>query len=227
MTAAPAARPRTYVLDTSVLLSDPSALHAFQEHDIVLPLPVISELEAKRNHPELGWAARRVLQRLEALRVENGQLTAPVEVTEAGGTLRVEMNHRDLTALPAGLRRDTSDARILAVAANLAAEGADRHAGQQGPSAPAQRLGRGDQLADDYRRRQAVDTGWTGVVRARGAERGRSTGSSTSASLDVTELDAPSPAPACATCRSTPVWCCRPAGARARSAGSAPTSAST
>ena len=116
---------RTYVLDTSVLLSDPAALRAFEEHDLVLPLPVISELEAKRHHPELGWAARHVLQRLEELRVEYGQLTEAVPVNDAGGTLRVEMNHRDLAALPAGLRRDGNDSRILAVAANLAADGMD------------------------------------------------------------------------------------------------------
>jgi PhoH-like ATPase len=155
--------PVTFVLDTSVLLSDPSALHAFEEHDIVLPLPVISELEGKRNHPELGWAARKVLQRLEALRVEHGQLTEPVPVTEAGGTLRVEMNHRDLAALPAGLRRDTNDARILAVAANLAADGnAVTLVSKDLPlrlNASVAGI-----TADDYRRRQAVDAGWTGLV---------------------------------------------------------------
>ena len=49
---------RTYVLDTSVLLSEPQALRRFEEHAVVLPLVVLTELEAKRNHPELGWAAR-------------------------------------------------------------------------------------------------------------------------------------------------------------------------
>ncbi len=153
----------TYVLDTSVLLSDPAALRAFEEHDLVLPLPVISELEAKRHHPELGWAARHVLQRLEELRVEYGQLTEAVPINDAGGTLRVEMNHRDMGALPAGLRRDSSDSRILAVAANLATDGMDvvlvskdlplrLNASVAGIS------------AQDYRRRQAVDAGWTGMV---------------------------------------------------------------
>ena len=50
---------RCYVLDTSVLLSDPWALTRFDEHEVVLPLVVISELEGKRHHPELGWFARR------------------------------------------------------------------------------------------------------------------------------------------------------------------------
>ncbi|WP_293778717.1 PIN domain-containing protein, partial [uncultured Corynebacterium sp.] len=42
---------KTYVIDTSVLLSDPWALRKFAEHDVVLPIVVISELEGKRHHP--------------------------------------------------------------------------------------------------------------------------------------------------------------------------------
>ena len=52
---------RTYVIDTSVLLSDPGALPRFDEHDVVVPLVVIGELEDKRDHPELGWFARQTL----------------------------------------------------------------------------------------------------------------------------------------------------------------------
>jgi PhoH-like ATPase len=151
------------VLDTSVLLSDPAALRAFEEHDLVLPLPVISELEAKRHHPELGWAARHVLQRLEQLRVEYGQLTEAVPVNDSGGTLRVEMNHRDLAALPAGLRRDGNDSRILAVAANLAADGMDVVLVSKDLPLRLNASVAGI-AAQDYRRRQAVDAGWTGMV---------------------------------------------------------------
>jgi PhoH-like ATPase len=42
---------RTYVLDTSVLLADPSAFGRFAEHRVVLPVVVVTELEAKRHHP--------------------------------------------------------------------------------------------------------------------------------------------------------------------------------
>ena len=153
----------TYVLDTSVLLSDPAALRAFEEHDLVLPFPVISELEAKRHHPELGWAARHVLQRLEELRVEYGQLTEAVPINEAGGTLRVEMNHRDQATLPPGLRRDSSDSRILAVAANLAEEGMDVVLVSKDLPLRLNASVAGI-AAQDYRRRQAVDAGWTGMV---------------------------------------------------------------
>ena len=53
---------RIYVLDTSVLLADPRSLCRFDEHEVVLPLVVLTELEGKRHHPELGWAARQALR---------------------------------------------------------------------------------------------------------------------------------------------------------------------
>src|SRR4029077_16049107 len=60
---------RCYVLDTSVLLSDPWSLTRFDEHEVVLPLVVISDLEGKRHHPELGWFARTALRTLDDLRI--------------------------------------------------------------------------------------------------------------------------------------------------------------
>jgi len=118
-------RRRTYVLDTSVLLSDPTALHRFEEHEIVLPLVVLTELEGKRNHPELGWAARSALRALEELRERHGSLLSALPVNDSGGTLRVEINHTTTEALPAALRHDSNDHRILTVAHNLRTEGAD------------------------------------------------------------------------------------------------------
>jgi PhoH-like ATPase len=114
---------RTYVLDTSVLLADPAATGRFEEHEVVLPVVVVTELEAKRHHPELGFFARSALRRLDALRVEHGRLDQPVTVNDAGGTLRVELNHTDATSLPSGFRLGDNDTRILAVARNLADEG--------------------------------------------------------------------------------------------------------
>ncbi|MFN2561373.1 MAG: PhoH family protein [Jatrophihabitans sp.] len=114
---------RTFVLDTSVLLSDPGALGRFAEHEVVLPLVVISELEGKRHHPELGWFARQTLRVLDELRITHGRLDAPVPIGDEGGTLHVELNHSDLSTLPAGFRVDSNDSRILAVALNIANEG--------------------------------------------------------------------------------------------------------
>jgi PhoH-like ATPase len=56
---------RTFVLDTSVLLSDPRAMFRFAEHEVVLPLVVVTELEGKRRHPELGYFARTALRLLD------------------------------------------------------------------------------------------------------------------------------------------------------------------
>ena len=116
---------RTYVLDTSVLLSDPYALRKFDEHEVVLPLVVISELEAKRHHPELGWFAREALRGLEQLRNAHGRLDQSVPANDLGGSLHIELNHSDPSVLPAGFRNDANDHRILACALNLQHEGHD------------------------------------------------------------------------------------------------------
>jgi PhoH-like ATPase len=115
---------RTFVLDTSVLLSDPKALFRFAEHEVVLPIVVINELEKKRNDLEIGYFARKALRYLDQLRQEHERLDFPVEVGE-GGTLRVELNHIDPTILPTGFQLGDNDSRILAVAANLNNEGFD------------------------------------------------------------------------------------------------------
>jgi PhoH-like ATPase len=114
---------RTFVLDTSVLLSDPNALFRFDEHEVVLPVVVITELEAKRTHPELGYFARTALRSLDDLRIKFGRLDAPIPLGTAGGELHVELNHTDPEILPAGFRLGDNDTRILAVAKNLAVEG--------------------------------------------------------------------------------------------------------
>jgi len=116
---------RTYILDTSVLLSDPRALFRFDEHDVVVPVVVVTELEAKRSHSELGYFARSALRSLDDLRIEHGRLDEPMAVGEAGGTVRVELNHTDASVLPTGFQLGDNDTRILAVAKNLAAEGCD------------------------------------------------------------------------------------------------------
>src|SRR5512147_2651293 len=114
---------RTFVLDTSVLLSDPRAMLRFAEHEVVLPVVVVTELEAKRHHPELGYFARQALRLLDDYRVRYGRLDAPIPIGELGGTVRVELNHSDPGVLPTGYRLGDNDSRILAVARNLQAEG--------------------------------------------------------------------------------------------------------
>jgi len=153
---------RTFVLDTSVLLSDPRALKRFAEHAVVLPVVVVTELEAKRHHPELGYFARSALRALDDLRVQHGTLSQPIPANEVGGTLRVELNHTDQEVLPSGFRLGDNDTRILAVAANLRAEGhAVTVVSKDLPMrVKASALGID---AEEYRAELAVDSGWTGM----------------------------------------------------------------
>ena len=117
---------KTYVLDTSVLLADPGALLKFAEHEVIIPIAVIGELETKRDHPELGYFARAALRALDDLRISHGRLDKPLTITPEGGTLAVELNHTDLSTLPNGFLRDgTNDTRILAIAKNLMSDGKD------------------------------------------------------------------------------------------------------
>ena len=158
-----AAGPRhTYVLDTSVLLSDPRAIARFKEHEVVLPVVVVTELEAKRHHPELGYFARTALRMLDDLRIKAGRLDAPVPVGSDGGSLRVELNHTDPTSLPAGFRLGDNDTRILAVARNLANEG--RRVTIVSKDLPMRVKASACGLeAEEYRAELAVESGWTGM----------------------------------------------------------------
>ena len=153
---------RTYVLDTSVLLSDPRALFRFAEHSVVIPIVVVTELEGKRHDPEIGYFARQALRHLDDLRVEHGRLDFPVP-TDGGGTIRVELNSSDPSVLPSGMRQGDNDARILAVAANLAQDGqwvtiVSKDVPMRVKAAS---LGLG---SEEYLAEQAVDSGWTGIA---------------------------------------------------------------
>lgn len=154
---------RTYVLDTSVLLSDPRALFRFAEHAVVIPVVVITELEKKRHDPEIGYFARQALRFLDELRIKHERLDFPIAIGEAGGTLRVELNHSNMSVLPSGMQLGDNDTRILAVAQNLAGEGlAVTVVSKDLPMrVKASAIGL---AAEEYRAELARDTGYTGVA---------------------------------------------------------------
>jgi PhoH-like ATPase len=153
---------RTYVLDTSVLLSDPKALFRFAEHAVVIPVVVIGELEAKRNDPEIGYFARQALRNLDELRVLHERLDFPIAVGDAGGSIRVELNHSNQSVLPSGLQLGDNDSRILAVAMNLANDGL--HVVVVSKDLPMRVKASSIGLAaEEYRAELAVDSGWTGT----------------------------------------------------------------
>lgn len=152
---------RTFIIDTSVLLSDPRAYLRFDEHEVVLPIVVISELEGKRHHSELGYFARSALRGLDDLRVKHGQLDKPIELEDTGGTLRVEMNHIDDSVLPPGFRLGDNDTRILSVAKSLHDEG--RRVTVVSKDLPMRVKAASVGLdADEYRHEFVAQSGWTG-----------------------------------------------------------------
>ncbi len=156
-------RRRTYVLDTSVLLADPAAIGRFAEHRVVLPIVVITELEAKRHHPELGFFARQALRHLDDLRVTHGRLDADLRVGDLGGTVRVELNHADPQVLPPGFRLGDNDTRILSVARTLAAEGEDVVLVSKDLPLRVKAASIG-LTAQEYRAELPPDSGWTGMA---------------------------------------------------------------
>nr|WP_269433678.1 PhoH family protein [Nonomuraea sp. SBT364] len=152
---------RTYVLDTSVLLADPAAMTRFAEHDVVLPIVVITELEGKRHHPELGYFARKALRYLDDLRVQYGRLDEPMPTGE--GTIRVELNHSDPSILPVGFRLGDNDTRILTVARSLAAEGCDVVLVSKDLPMRVKAASIG-LSAEEYRAGLVIESGWTGMA---------------------------------------------------------------
>jgi PhoH-like ATPase len=157
-----ATQQRTFVLDTSVLLSDPKAPFRFAEHAVVLPVVVVSELESKRDDPEIGYFARQALRNLDELRIQHERLDFPVPVGD-GGSLRVELNHSNLSVLPNGLQLGGNDARILAVAQNLANDGLNVTVVSKDLPMRVKAASIG-LTAEEYRAELAVDTGYTGVA---------------------------------------------------------------
>ncbi len=166
MTKKSSAGQKTYVLDTSVLLADPTAFFRFDEHEIIIPIAVIGELESKRDHPELGYFARSALRQLDDLRISHGRLDRPIQITASGGTLSVELNHSDTSSLPHGFLRDgTNDSRILAVAKNLVGEGKDVVLVTKDLPLRVKSSSVGI-TAEEYRAELAPSSGWTGMVEA-------------------------------------------------------------
>lgn len=153
---------RVYVLDTSVLLSDPQAFFRFAEHAVVIPVVVITELEKKRHDPEIGYFARQALRILDDLRMKHERLDFPIPIGE-GGSLRVELNHSNQDVLPSGLQLGDNDTRILAVAQNLANDGLNVTVVSKDlpMRVKASSIGL---PAQEYRAELAVDSGWSGVA---------------------------------------------------------------
>jgi len=109
-----------FVLDTNVLLHNPNAIYKFDEHEVVIPLQVIEELDHfKKNNDETGRNSRSVIRALDKLR-SIGHLFEGVVWNEQGGVIRIERCDR---TTPFALDLDVADNRILGVAHRLHTQG--------------------------------------------------------------------------------------------------------
>lgn len=113
---------KTYVLDTNVLLTDPDALFAFEDNDIIVPMVVLEELDRKKGRPdEVGRNARVVCRTLDDLR-NQGSLFEGVQL-RSGGKLKVSTLSKGTDALPADMRKDIVDNLIIVYMLQLQEEG--------------------------------------------------------------------------------------------------------
>ncbi len=114
---------KLYILDTNVLLHDPTSLAAFEENEIVIPLVVIEELDTfKDKENEIGRNARTVARTLDSYR-ELGSLNKGVELPN-GGKLRVELSCTQ--NIPEGIDPGKADNKIISVALGMAQRNPDR-----------------------------------------------------------------------------------------------------
>ncbi|MGF7059362.1 PhoH family protein [Brassicibacter mesophilus] len=121
---------KIFVLDTSVLLEDPSSIFSFENNDVIIPTVVLEEIDGKKRlGDELGRNARRVSRILDKLR-ETGKLQEGVKL-ESGGSLRIELNHKHIESVKEFFSEITNDNRILAVALNLQKEEYENNSGAQ------------------------------------------------------------------------------------------------
>ncbi len=110
--------PYIYVLDTNVLIHDPNALLRFDEHDVVLPIVVLEEMDkVKRGMDEIARNIREVSRTLDEISARQDDLSKGCELA-GGGRLFFELDdHTD--DLPDSLVHGMGDNRIIAVTMRL------------------------------------------------------------------------------------------------------------
>ena len=115
------ARPKLFVLDTNVLMHDPTSLFRFEEHDIFLPMMTLEELDGhKKGMSEVARNARQASRSLDALvaacrdPIERGIALSSIGNTEATGRLFLQ-TEAITDALPPSLPVGKADNHILGV----------------------------------------------------------------------------------------------------------------
>jgi len=121
---------KLFVLDTNVLMHDPTSLFRFEEHDVYLPMMTLEELDDhKKGMSEVARNARQVSRTLDALvgsledgAIENGIPLAKLGNKDAKGCLFFQTRLQNGPTLPEGLPQGKADNQILGVVRNLESE---------------------------------------------------------------------------------------------------------
>ncbi len=112
---------KNYILDTNVIIHDPGCFYNFEDNNVILPIVAIEELDSIKNREGMvGYHARMAARELNNLR-SKGNLAEGIQ-TENGGTIRIELDHMDMSCIPQGIDTQKNDTRILAMAKNLQKE---------------------------------------------------------------------------------------------------------
>src|SRR2546425_8726107 len=108
---------KNYILDTNVLLHDPNSILSFQEHNVLIPIEVIEEVDRfKRESTERGANARTVSRTLDSLRAQ-GHLSEGVNLSN-GGRLRIIFQNKGGNG-NVTIGDNTVDSRIVALALGI------------------------------------------------------------------------------------------------------------
>ncbi len=123
--------PKLFVLDTNVLMHDPTSLYRFEEHDLFISMTVLEELDRnKKGHNEVNRNTRQACRALEEIIADETHIAKGFSLLapsrgQASGTLFLQTDA--LTAkLPANLPNGSGDNQILATVLGLKEKFPDR-----------------------------------------------------------------------------------------------------
>jgi PhoH-like ATPase len=109
---------KNYVIDTNVMIHDPTFMYNFSDNNVIIPILCIEELDnLKKREGLVGYSARNVAKELQKV-MKLGDISKGIKL-ENGGTLRVELEQSDIKVLPGGVDSHKNDSRIIAVVKNL------------------------------------------------------------------------------------------------------------
>jgi PhoH-like ATPase len=115
-------RKKLFVLDTNVILHDSSCIYQFDEHDVVIPIPVLEELDQfKKGNDALNFHAREFARSLDALSGDK-LFNGGVRIGKGQGKVSIKLDRDMHPDLAVNFSSQKTDHHILNIAYHLAQE---------------------------------------------------------------------------------------------------------